>query len=68
MYVGVCACNRERSRPVWNRSSAELHTARPDGRHSVASAAPTGLDFAGNGASWYEDIGSDGEPIGLMVM
>lgn len=70
MYVGVgvCACNKERSRPAWNRSGAASRTARSDGRRSVASAAPTGLDFAGNGARRYEDIGSGGEPIGLMVM
>lgn len=45
-----------------------LRIARLDGRHSVASAALTGLDFAGNGTRLYEDIGSGGEPIGLMVM
>lgn len=31
-------------------------------------AALAGLDFAGNGARRYEDIGGGGEPIGLMVM
>lgn len=53
---------------MWNRSGAALRTAQPDGRRSAASAAPTGLDFAGNGARRYEDIGGGGEPIGLMVM
>lgn len=56
------------SRPAWNRSGATLRTAQPDGRRIAASAAPTGLDFAGNGARRYEDIGGGGEPIGLMVM
>ncbi len=53
---------------MWNRSGAALRTAQLDGQRIAASAAPTGLDFAGNGARRYEDIGGGGEPIGLMVM
>lgn len=64
----LCFVCKERSRPAWNRSGAALRTAQPDGRHSAVSAAPTGLDFAGNGARRYEDIGGGGETIGLMVM
>lgn len=68
----VCVNVRElcygMSRPAWNKSGAALRTAQPDGRRSAASAPPTGLDFAGNGARRYEDIGGGGEPIGLMVM
>lgn len=53
---------------MWSRSDAALRSARPDGRRNAAVAAPNGLDFAGNGARLYEDIGGGGEPIGLMVM
>lgn len=68
-YLCVCVCVFwGRSRPVWNRSGAALRTAQLDGQRTVVSAAPTGLDFAGNGARRYEDIGGGGEPIGLMVM
>lgn len=56
-------------RPAWNRSDAAWCSDPTRGPRSVASAAaPTGLDFAGNGARRYEDIGGGGEPIGLMVM
>lgn len=55
-------------RPAWNRSGAASCSERPHGPRSVASAAPAGLDFAGNGVRRYEDIGGGGEPIGLMVM
>lgn len=69
MMLCVCVCCiAGRSRPAWNRSGAASRTALPGGRRSAASAAPAGLDFAGNGARRYEDIGGGGEPIGLMVM
>lgn len=53
---------------MWNRSGAVLHTAQLDEQSSVVNTALTGLDFAGNGARQYEDIGSGGEPMRLMVM
>lgn len=68
MCCVLCIRRGGGSRPAWNRSGAMLRTAQPDGRRIVVSAAPTGLDFAGNGARRYEDIGGGGEPIGLMVM
>lgn len=53
---------------MWNKSDAALRTAHLDGQHIGASAALSGLDFAGNGARRNDDIGGGGEPIGLMVM
>lgn len=53
---------------MWSMSGAALHAAQLDGQRSTATAAQAGLDFAGNGARRYEDIGGGEEPIGLMVM
>lgn len=60
---------RKMSRPVWSRSGTDWCSVRRRGLRRTAERAQTaGLDFAGNGARRYEDIGSGGEPIRLMVM
>lgn len=57
-----------KSRPAWSRSGVEWRSVPRSGRRSGARAGTAGLDFAGNGARRYEDIGGDGEPMRLMVM
>ncbi len=57
-----------KSRPASSRSGAERRSVPRSGRCSGARAGTAGLDFAGNGARQYEDIGGDGEPMRLMVM
>lgn len=57
-----------KSRPAWSRSAAGCWSVPRSGRRSGARAGTAGLDFAGNGARRYEDIGGDGEPMRLMVM
>lgn len=57
-----------KSRPASSRSGAEWRSVPRSGRRSGACAGTAGLDFAGNGARRYEDIGGDGEPMRLMVM
>lgn len=60
---------RKMSRPASNRSGREWCNVQWCGPRYIAVRAQTaGLDFAGNGARRYEDIGGGGEPIGLMVM
>lgn len=57
-----------KSRPASSRSGAEWRSVPRSGRRSGVCAGTAGLDFAGNGARRYEDIGGDGEPMRLMVM
>ena len=60
---------RNMSRPASSRSGGGWRSVRWCGRRTGEHVARTaGLDFAGNGARRYEDIGGGGEPIGLMVM
>lgn len=60
---------RKMSRPASSRSGRGCCNVQCGGLRCIAERAQkAGLDFAGNGARRYEDIGGGGEPIGLMVM
>lgn len=58
---------RKMSRPASSRSGRGWCNVQWCGLFAER-AQTVGLDFAGNGARRYEDIGGGGEPIGLMVM
>ncbi|KAJ8345157.1 hypothetical protein SKAU_G00293500 [Synaphobranchus kaupii] len=55
------------SRPGWSKSG-RVGVARRGARRSGGRGQAAGLDFAGDGARRYEDIGGGGEPVWLMVM
>lgn len=57
---------RTMSRPASSRSGRAWCNVQWCGLRCIGQMA--GLDFAGNGARRYEDIGGGGEPIRLMVM
>lgn len=54
------------SRPEWSRSGAACRVLLEP--HTALSAAPAGLDCAGDGASLCANTQAVGEPTGLMVM
>lgn len=67
--VSWCGARRNASRPASSRNGGEWRSVRRCRRRTGEHEARTaGLDFAGNGARRYEDIGGGGEPIRLMVM